>query len=121
MRGYTDRHSLRDLWKRLVRDVLASLAQWDPADLAADRPARVLEYDQDARRIVRRLLRQEATSVALCELIVLDELHRRRNAAIDRDALEGATGDIWERWVQILRFDDFFARWDAQRRSETNP
>lgn len=61
MYPYRSRTGLRTLWKMLVRDVLAALVQADPAAILTDAPARALDYDPVARRVVRRLIRGEVT------------------------------------------------------------
>ena len=119
MRGYTGRQSLEVLWKMLVRDVLASLAQHDPAGILDDAPGRAFDYDAVARRIVRRLLRDEVTSLNACAAVVDDEINRVLAAASAPEEVEAAAWSIWDRWQEILVYDRMFARLDEWKARES--
>lgn len=95
----------------LVRDVLAALVQHDPARILVESSDRALEYDPVARRIVRRLLRTEVTSLNVCVTVVNEEIEGV--LACDRvpEATEATASAIWGRWEEILVYDRMLARW----------
>lgn len=94
----------------LVRDVLTVLVRSDPAKILGDSPDRALDYDPVARRVVRRLLRHDATSLDACVVVVAEEIDRVLALYCDSDEAEAAASPIWDRWEEILAIDHVLAR-----------